>query len=392
MKLLSWTRWFTLPRYPSRCRGRTLTQQLARPTSNKQPPHFSARQVAKLCDIDVTTIARKVVNPTDPLPKGELVNPTKRLFTLKETREWIRRYKPPCARDLAQAAAVIAVASHKRGVGKTALTLHLAHALSLKGFRVLTIDCDPQASLTSISGIDPDLEVEAEHTLLPLASGERTTLRESIRPSYFDGVDIVPASIALNGAEFYLLTRDARDPKCRVYNVLADALNADDQALRREYDFVLIDTPPASNYLTISAIWAANGVLSPIRPEGPDFASSAQFWQQLDAMTRQLELAQGTPKQWDWMRVVPSLANVGSAATEPVLGWMRTAYGARRVVAPVLQCSSLFTAGCTFNSLYDIKNFTVAQRTEERARAAYDEIANTVAMLTRTRTWRSPAP
>lgn len=88
----------------------------------------------------------------------------------------------------------MSIANFKGGVGKTATAVTLAQGMSLLGHKVLVIDIDPQGSLTTLFGILPDSEVEEEDTILPLVMGAETSIRYAIRPTYWDGIDLVPAA------------------------------------------------------------------------------------------------------------------------------------------------------------------------------------------------------
>jgi len=147
-------------------------------------------------------------------------------------------------------AKVIAFANQKGGVAKTTTTLNLAAAFVEEGHRVLCVDMDPQGNLTMSQGIDPDsLELSMFDVLVhdvPLKDVVRT--RE---------VDVACASIDLAGAEIAMSTKIGRERS------LAKAL----RAVRSDYDFICIDTPPSLGLLTINALTAADKVIVPVQCE-----------------------------------------------------------------------------------------------------------------------------
>ena len=170
----------------------------------------------------------------------------------------------------------------KGGVGKTIVATSLAQGLALKGYKVLTIDFDPQGSMTAMMGVDP-ATVEADETFAPLGTPpghplHRATLAESIRPTYWSGVDLVAGSTNLFQCEFFLPLR-AMNAKAegRQFNFL-DVLAKGLRPIREDYDFIIIDTPPALSYTTMNAYLAADALLMPVVPEGLSLQSSAQFW------------------------------------------------------------------------------------------------------------------
>jgi chromosome partitioning protein len=146
----------------------------------------------------------------------------------------------------------IAVASQKGGVGKTTTVASLGVALRELGQRVLLVDLDPQACLTFSLGIDPeDLELSVHDVLTGSAHiGDVVAATP-------DGVDLVPATIALAQVEATLLARGGRE------HTLDDALGE----LRSHYDWILLDCPPTLGILTINALTAADDVIVPLQCE-----------------------------------------------------------------------------------------------------------------------------
>src|SRR4051812_34749657 len=145
---------------------------------------------------------------------------------------------------------VIAFANQKGGVAKTTTTLNLAVALAEKGHRVLAVDMDPQGNLTMSQGIDPDQVDKSMYDVLvrgmPIREATRT--RE---------VDVACASIDLAGAEIAMSTKIGRERS------LEKAL----RAVKDDYDFICIDTPPSLGLLTINALTAASKVIVPVQCE-----------------------------------------------------------------------------------------------------------------------------
>ena len=146
---------------------------------------------------------------------------------------------------------IIAVANQKGGVAKTTTVHAIASALVERGRSVLTVDLDPQASLTYAMGIEGD---DLDTTLHDVMMG-RASVDDVLWESH--GIDLVPSSIDLAGAEVHLITRTGRE------YVL-------DRALRpvvERYDYVIIDCPPSLGILTVNALTAAREVLVPLQAE-----------------------------------------------------------------------------------------------------------------------------
>lgn len=147
---------------------------------------------------------------------------------------------------------IIAVANQKGGVGKTATTVNLGASLALSGCRVLVVDLDSQGSATSGLGQPRTAGASSYEVLLGLISP-----REAIRETSVPGLSLLPATRDLAGAEVELISSEDRHAK----------LAAQLSPLAAEYDFILIDCPPALGMLTLNALCAADAVVVPLQCE-----------------------------------------------------------------------------------------------------------------------------
>ena len=152
-------------------------------------------------------------------------------------------------------ARVIAVANQKGGVGKTTTAINLATALSMSGRRVLLVDVDPQANLTSGVGLKGQTAMGG--TVYQALTADFVDAGAFVLPTGVDGLSLVPADRNLTGAELELVTLQNRERRLRalVYS------------LRDRFDFVFIDTPPSLGLLTLNALVAADAVLIPLTCE-----------------------------------------------------------------------------------------------------------------------------
>ncbi len=148
---------------------------------------------------------------------------------------------------------VTACTNQKGGVGKTTTVINLAAYLALSGTRTLVIDLDPQGNATSGLGVD---RRTVEHSAYD-ALVDRVPVSELVIATPVAGLDLVPSSPALSGAEVELVGVQARERR------LAASL----AELGDRYDRVVIDCPPSLGLLTLNALTAADGVLIPIQTE-----------------------------------------------------------------------------------------------------------------------------
>ena len=147
----------------------------------------------------------------------------------------------------------IAVVNQKGGVGKTTTTVNLASAVGALGRRVLLVDTDPQGNATSGLGVDKRrLTVSVYDLLIGSAQPEQAIMRTSYR-----GVDVLPSSMQLAGAEIEMVDVNRRESR----------LKAALAPLREKYDYLFIDCPPSLGLLTLNALCAADTLLVPIQCE-----------------------------------------------------------------------------------------------------------------------------
>lgn len=167
----------------------------------------------------------------------------------------------------------LCITNQKGGVGKTTTAISLGAALAQAGSRVLLVDLDPQGNATSGLGIRRQ---ELEHGLYGVLLQDET-LTEAALPTSVDGLDLLPSTPDMAGAEVELVPALAREYRLRT------ALEA-----ASGYDIVLVDCPPSLGLLTINALSASDAVLVPVQCEYYALEGLAQLMTTIEAVKRRL--------------------------------------------------------------------------------------------------------
>lgn len=225
-------------------------------------------ETAQVIERDVAVSASPYEEPAMPAGQGSVV-----VEEIDEEFDKGPSYVPfrekgPVSHIIGQTK-ILAIINQKGGVGKSTTAVNLAAALGAAGKEVLLVDLDPQGNATSGYGIDKrDIGQCVYNVLL----GE-TPVEDVILANVGKGVDVLPSTISLAGAEVELVNEMARE------NRLKNALGS----LRGRYDYILIDCPPSLGLLTINALVAADKLLIPIQCE---FYALEGVTKLLDSMKR----------------------------------------------------------------------------------------------------------
>lgn len=305
------------------------------------------------------------------LPAAEVdENSGRRIYSLKHIN-LLRSYfgtKPtkPSGSD----PAVIAVTNFKGGVWKTTTAINAAHYFALKGYRVLFIDADSQGSGTQCFGYIPDSDIEDDHTLLPFLLGETDTLKSAIRSTHWDGLDLLPANLALYNAEFELPVKNTKSQAEGKPFYFYDLLRQGIESIKENYDIILIDCPPSMGMISINSIYAATSLLIPIPPSMLDFSSTIQFFGMLkDVLMRLPE------KEYAFIRLLIT-KNENTEKTKELVAAIRQLYGTYVQLAMMPNSEAIKKIGMDLLSIYEVEKYAGNKKTLDRVRQAADEVNN----------------
>jgi chromosome partitioning protein len=217
----------------------------------------------------------------------------------------------------------IACQNFKGGVGKSTTCVNFAHYLALKGYRVLVIDTDSQATTTSMFGYMPDAEITQDDTMLPYLDGTQNSLAYAVRKTYWPNIDLIPACLALYEAEVaiaaHLSTQANREQRVAFFSELKFGI----QTVSEHYDVVLLDSPPALGMISINVLLAADALLVPTAPRMYDFSSTVQFFRMVRNYISQLD----PDKEYRWISVLTTMFDQRLASHKQFFEVMGTCFG-----------------------------------------------------------------
>lgn len=366
----------------------SMSEALFPPTSQKVLRKFTSGEAARLMGVSDSTLRKMTLAGEGPQP--ETTGNGRRLYTLSEINQ-IRRLLAQSARGResiefvphrrpGEHLQVLAVTNFKGGSGKTTTSAHLAQYLALQGYRVLAVDLDPQASLSALLGVLPELDVASNQTLYAAIryDDERRNLSDVIRSTYFDGLDLVPGNLEL--MEFEHTTPKALSAgssgETLFFARIAEALDE----VADNYDVVVIDCPPQLGFLTLSGLCAATSMIVTVHPQMLDISSMSQFL----LMTRDLlgvVRDAGGDLKYDFIRYLLTRFEPQDAPQTKVAALLRNLFDDHVLTNPMVKSAAVSDAGLTKQTLYEIGRENLTRSTYDRAMEALDSVNSEVETL-----------
>lgn len=367
---------------------RNLTASLFPPASQKMLRSFSSGEVAKFVGVSDGYLRQLSIDGLGPAPA--IATGGRRSYTLaqvNELRAYLAEARPREAlqflprRRPGEPLQVIAVANFKGGSAKTTTSLYLAQYLALRGFRVLAIDLDPQASLSSMFGYQPEFDIDRNETLYGAIryDDERRPTREVIRPTYFDGVSIVPGNLELMEFE-HQTPRAMIDRKARGHDMFFRRVATALGEVEADYDVVVIDCPPQLGYLTMGALNAATAMVVTIHPQMVDMASMSQFLLMTSDLMTVIEEA-GGHLHHDFIRYVVTRHDPNDVPETQIVALLRNLFGDDVLNAAAWKSTAVANAGLTKQSLYELERGSVGRAAYDRALESVDAVNAEIVQL-----------
>lgn len=308
-------------------------------------------------------------------PPKQLIN-GRRFYTLEDLSRIRESLGISVGKAPDEDAVVIAVQNFKGGVGKSTITKHFADFLALRGYKVLVIDCDPQASTTTMFDIQPESLIDEERTLGNYLSPRSVfdNLPESIHDTAWPTTKIIPSSLGLQDAEWDL-TATLREGGQAVREGL-QRLRVGLSSVIKDFDVILLDPPPAMGFLGLNVMAAATGLLVPVPARQLDYLSTIHF---MDTIAENIEVleANGTPVDYGFIRILCSAFTPSKPGENDMWKMMQATYANFLLSQPLLASEEIKNATQAFRSVYESKpsaSHSTYQRCRDNLDAVFGEV------------------
>ena len=279
---------------------------------------------------------------------------------------------------------ILAVQNFKGGVGKSTLCTHLAQYLAERGYRVLVIDCDSQASTTTMFGFRPDTDLTEDDTLLTyFEHGGPESLDYAIRDTYWNGLQIIPANLTLYSSEYQLAAKSG-DAGAAWLHRLRDGI----RTVQHRYDVIIMDPPPALGMISLNVLRAANSLIVPTPPAMIDYHSTVTFFRMLEEVLHSVERGIGEPINYKFLKIVVSKFEEGKSAQVGIARMMRNVYQRYVLNAPLKDSAEIDNAGADWKTVYELDKYTTSSQVYKRCLSSLNAVCREIELTIRA-TWPS---
>lgn len=346
------------------------------PQKKELKRRFSITQAAKMIGVSREGIRLAEKEGRINAPRETIKN--RKVYNLEEINTLRDYFGTRPKRKKGDDPFVLLFMNFKGGVRKTTISVHQAQYLALKGYKVLLIDADSQASTTTMFGLTPDMDISEDETMHGFLSGERDSLDYCIRKTYWDGIDLIPANLTLYDVE-YIITKQAFSEGMRDFY---KRLRAGIDQVKNDYDFVIIDAPPSLGIISMNLIYAADGIIVPLPPVIQDFCSTRMFFDLAKSVIEQIE-----EREFKFVKLLISKFDA-SAETETFIRYIHEIFSSDLMLKSYFKDTrEIPRAAMSLQTVYeqiDIKN----KETNKRALDIINTVCHEIESLV-TSTWPS---
>jgi chromosome partitioning protein len=276
---------------------------------------------------------------------------------------------------------IISFSNFKGGVGKSSFACHSAQYFAIRGYRVLLVDLDSQASTTTVFGFNPDLQITPSDTIADYLLGEQHTLHYAIKPTHWPGIDVIPSALHFYGAEYELAAQISGNVP------LLESLRAGLDGVSDGYDIIILDPPPALGLVSISALVAANALVIPVPPANIDFASTAHFFGMVTDTLGSLS-RHGVEPTYKFVKVALSKFDERKSTQAAIVDMMSKVFGTFLLTTPIKDSAEIDNASARFETVYEQPGPLTSREVHRRCIAYLDGLNRELEFLVR-KTWPS---
>lgn len=312
---------------------------------------FSVSEAEKMTGRSRATLTRQEKDESRPVvPEKHATSGRVKGYTLEQINELRDIFDTSPRRKAGQPCKLLSMQSFKGGVAKSVSTVYFAQYLALRGYRVLVVDCDPQASATSSFGFVPDNTFGEADTMSQFINGTQDSIDYAVRKTYFPGIDLVPSCLPWYEVEFGLFNAVAHaespEEARGYYQEIREAI----RTVEADYDIVLMDSPPALGMTSINILAAADAIVVPTPPSLYDFASTTQYFK----MVKRVMQSIAPDKAFDFIKVMPTKVERNKARQMDFLDVMRDKFGLSMLRSIFSSSSAIPNAASLYKTLYDL--------------------------------------
>ncbi|MFZ3482155.1 AAA family ATPase [Sphingomonas sp. 3-13AW] len=355
-------------------------------TGGRAEPTYPISRAAELVGRSDSMIREAEKSGRLPEPKrtenGRRVN-----YTLSAINHMRQVFGTAPRRAPDEKTAILAVQNFKGGVGKSTIAVNLAQYLAIKGYRVCLIDCDSQATSTSMFGYRPDLDLDGEADTLYgyLRYPEEGVTERMIKDTHFDGLKLIPANLDLYNAEYELaaIVAKGREEGGLAFNRLSAGI----QSISDRFDIVVLDPPPALGMVSLGVLAAANAMVIPVPPTIVDFSSTASFVGMAQESMRILSQFRAKPI-FNFVRLVASKTTENKGMHKTVLRIMQRVFGRSMINATLKESAEIDNASARFKTVYELDKPISKRDVHDRCLASLNAVCGEIELEIR-KTWPS---
>jgi len=347
------------------------------PDNTKTLREFSAPEAAELLGVSGQFMRKVHSEGTIPEPAesrgGRRYYTAQELWnarlTLEQSSRKKGRYVP--RRTVEEKLQVWQLMNFKGGSSKSTTTIHLAHYFTLRGYRVLVVDLDPQGSLTSMCGISPEIEFDGLTVYDAIRYENPVPMADVVVPTYFPGLSLAPARLMLS--EFETESAVHSNPEQPFFLRIRNALSQVEQ----DFDLVLMDSPPQLGFLTIAGMAAASSLIVPLTPSMLDVSSTAQFLELAGAYMEVIEDA-GASLDYDHFKFLITRDEPTDIPSQQLTSFMRALFQDRVMSSTALKSTAISDATMLKQSIYEVVRSEMTRSTYDRAKNSMDAVGQEV--------------